>query len=489
MQLPLQIEFRKQSAIQDQVVRHLQRMIVTGVLPPGSKVPSTRALSEQLTVSRGSVVIAYQRLAAEGYLESQSTTATYVSRNPPDMFIQSGSRDPSTARPENSNVSAIASPVQSPKLFDPEQDKLLCDFRLGRAEKAFFPIKAWRRLIAECLGGAEHALSQYGDPAGYQPLRTAICHHILRARGVRCVPEQVIVVAGCQEGLNVIARVLVTVGSTVAIEDPCYQGAAGVFESHQTRLVPIAVDDDGLDINQLAASNARLVYVTPSHQFPLGSTMPLERRQKLISWADDTGAYVIEDDYDSDFRYELAPLPSVKSFDLSERVIYIGTFSKSIGAGLRLGYVIVPRRLVDVAVIAKSLINAGHPWLDQAVMAEFTRSGGFERHLRVIRKRYLARRDHLIHQLQQWFGNRCIIYGTDGGMHVTVRVTGMAMSAHELQSRLKLTGVGIYSLRESPARQFQRFAHDDEIILLGYAGIAEHKITTVVSRMAQVLQG
>jgi GntR family transcriptional regulator/MocR family aminotransferase len=490
MQIPLSVDFQKRSAIQQQVVHHLRRMIQEGALPPGSKVPSTRSLSEQLSVSRGSVVIAYHHLAAEGYLETRSASATFVSRNLPEDFIRANPSHETMPPPARAVDAAepFPSPSQPLQLFDPEQDKLLCDFRMGRAEKSFFPMKAWRRLIPECLGGAEHALSQYGDPAGYRPLRIAISNHVLRARGVRCAPEQVIIVAGCQEGLNVISQVLLSPGSAVAVEDPCYQGAAGVFEAHHAQLIPIPLDDGGMDITALAASAAKLAYVTPSHQFPLGSTMNLERRKGLIKWAVEADAYVIEDDYDSDFRYERSPLSAVKSFDTTERVIYIGTFSKSIGAGLRLGYMVVPPQLARASIAAKALMNNGHPWLDQAVMAEFIRSGAFEKHLRLIRKHYLGRRNHLIAQLRLRLGPDCVVKGAESGMHLAVYLPGMGMTAHELQIRLKAKGVGVYALQESPARQFNRFAHDEDILLLGYAGLTEQKISIAIEKMAEVLQ-
>ena len=486
MQLPFPAEFQKRAAIQSQVVQHLRRMIQNGALPPGSRLPSTRSLSEQLSVSRGSVVNAYQRLLAEGYVETQTASATFVSRQLPEDFIRARqiAEPPPGPAPANSIL-----PARTPalRLFDPEQDKLFCDFRLGRAEKSFFPMKTWRRLIAECLGGAEYPLSQYGDPAGYLPLRAAISAHILRARGIRCTPAQIIITAGCQEGLNVIAQTLVSPGDRVAIEDPCYQGAAGVFESHHAGLVPLPVDENGLDIEALAASQARLVYVTPSHQFPLGCVMPQQRRETLIRWAKHQDAYVIEDDYDSDFRYERAPLSAVKAFDTAERVIYIGTFSKSIGAGLRLGYVILPPQLLEAAIAAKSLLNNGHPWLDQAVMAEFIRSGAFEKHLRLIRKHYLGRRNHLIRELHRQLSLPCIIKGGESGMHLAVQIPAMRPTAHQLQSRLKAIGVGIYSLQESPTRQINRFENDDKILLLGYAGLSEAKITTAISHLAQIL--
>ncbi len=486
MQLPLSMEFQNHAAKQQQMVQRLRQMILEGALPPGSKLPSTRSLSQQLKVSRGAVVNAYQHLLAEGYVETQTASATFVSRQLPESFIQA--RQMSEAPVRSSAAGRIVTPrTAALRLYNPEQDKLFCDFRMGRAEKSFFPIKAWRRLIPECLGGAEYPLSQYGDPAGYLPLRTAICGHILRARGVRCTADQVIIVAGCQEGLNVIASTLVSPGDAVAVEDPCYQGAAGVFEAHHAKLVPIPVDDGGLNVEMLEGQPAKLVYVTPSHQFPLGCVMPLQRRKNLIEWAAREDAYVIEDDYDSDFRYERSPLSAVKAFDSAERVIYIGTFSKSIGAGLRLGYVILPPQLREAAIAAKSLLNNGHPWLDQAVMAEFVRSGAFEKHLRVIRKHYLGRRDHLISELHRQLG-QCIIKGGESGMHLTVQIPRARLSAHAIQLRLMAVGVGVYSLQESPARQIARFENDDRILLLGYAGLSEAKITTAISHLAELLK-
>jgi GntR family transcriptional regulator / MocR family aminotransferase len=488
MQLPFALEFQNRAAIQQQMVKHLRQMIQEGTLPLGSKLPSTRSLSEQLKVSRGSVVNAYQHLVAEGYIETQTASATFVSRHLPESFIQAEQVEETLTGPAPTpHAVTFVGQTSALRLFNPEQDKLFCDFRMGRAEKSFFPIKAWRRLIPECLGGAEYPLSQYGDPAGYWPLRLAICSHILRARGVRCKPAQVIIVAGCQEGLNVIARTLVAPGDTVAVEDPCYQGAAAVFEAHHALLRPIPVDDAGIDIDSLAISDAKLVYVTPSHQFPLGCVMPLQQRKRLIDWAEQTGAYVIEDDYDSDFRYERSPLSAVKAFDTAERVIYIGTFSKSIGAGLRLGYVIVPPPLQEAATAAKSSMNNGHPWLDQAVMAEFMRSGAFEKHLRLIRKHYLGRRNHLIHELHRQLGPDCVVKGGESGMHLTVQIPWMRMAAHELQVRLSAIGVGIYSLKESPVRQIKRFENDDKILLLGYAGLSESKITIAIAHLTQIL--
>ena len=483
MPLPLAVDHQGPAPIQRQLAEHLRGLILRGLLPPGSRLPSTRALSQQLSVSRGTVVIAYHRLAAEGYIETQSTSPTRVSRVLPEQFITT---DPdSTSRKSADGLpDALSFHAAGPRLFDPAQDGLVYDFRLGRAESSFFPIKAWRRLIPECLGGAPHPLSRYGDPAGYWPLRKAIAEHLRSARGILCTPEQVIVTGGVQEGLNIVSRLLLKPDSAVIVENPCYQGAAGVFESYWARLVPIPVDGNGIDADRLHESDARLAYVTPSHQFPLGSTLSLARRHKLLDWAVARDGYVIEDDYDSDFRYRDSPLPALKALDRADRVIYLGTFSKSIGAGLRLGYMVVPSRLAGATVAAIALAGNGHPWLEQAVVAEFMRSGAFEEHLRRIRKRYMARRDCLADRLHQHFGTAVAVHGGDAGMHVAVHLPKIPITAHALQIRLKRSSVGVYALAESPARLFDPFPGDDRVILLGYACLSEDKITEAVSRLA-----
>lgn len=486
MQLPLSIEFLQRSGMQRQLVQHIKTLIEEGFLTLGSKVPSTRALSEQLKVSRGTVTAAYQQLIADGFLEARSASSTRVARHLPDRFIHSDAYQRRPGRSAARVPAAVLFPIQPFRLFDPASDTLRCDFRLGRADKASFPIKSWSRLTAACLGGAQLPLSQYGDPAGFYPLRTAISEHILRARGVRCGPSQIIIVAGCQEGLNLIARVLAEPGARVAIEDPCYLGAAASFQIAQARLVPVPVDSVGLITTKLAKSRARLVYVTPSHQFPLGSIMSLERRKELVDWAQEHDAYIIEDDYDGDFRYDHSPYSAVKAFDEAERVIYVGTFSKSIGAGLRLGYIIAPPQLVDALSLAKSLLNNGHPWLDQAVTAEFLGSGAFEKHLTTIRRRYLARRNCLIKSLTDSVA--CEVIGADGGMHLAVRFSNMRASILDVQARLRTRGIGIYSLQQAPVCQFKRFYDDDKIILLGYAAISEQQIAeTVPSLIDEIL--
>jgi GntR family transcriptional regulator / MocR family aminotransferase len=513
MQLPVHIDETSSVPLQSQLCNQIRAMIVDGLLAPGSEVPSTRELSTQLHVARNTVVRAYEKLIAEGYLEPRSATATFVSRvlphcctgvearvetvpspDPPRSPHPSLPRSRGRVREEAGESREAATPPPVPvdfadmrlELFNPAPERLRYDFRIGRPDTALFPRAAWQRLVIECLGGSQQALTDYGDPAGHWPLRDAIATHLRHARGIRTAPEEIIVVAGSQEGLNLAGRLLDVANATVAIEDPCYQGANFALRSLGATMRPVRVDAEGIDVSALGSAPAALAYVTPSHQFPLGVTMSIERRRQLLDWADRTGAYILEDDYDSDFRYHSSPLLALKALDRHDRVIYLGTFSKSIGPGLRLGYVVVPAHLGEPAQRLKALMNNGHPWLDQAVVAEFVASGAFDNHLVRIRKQYMLRRDRLIHELNQLLGP-VRLEGIDGGMHLTCHLPDDLADAHALQQLMKPVGVGIYSLVEGPATCGHRFCGDDRVVMFGYPCLPEADIGEAIRRVARVL--
>jgi GntR family transcriptional regulator/MocR family aminotransferase len=520
MQLPVHLDETSSVPLRAQLCNQIRAMIVDGLLAPGSEVPSTRELSTQLHVARNTVVRAYEKLIAEGYLEPRSATATFVSLVlpdcctgvegggetvpppyppagsagvPPASLPSKGGRDARAPRRESREGAApLPVPVDFSDmrlaLFNPAPERLRYDFRVGRPDAALFPRAAWQRLVIECLGGSQQALTDYGDPAGHWPLRAAIAAHLRHARGIRTRPEEIIVVAGSQEGLNLAGRLLDVANATVAIEDPCYQGANFALRSLGATMWPVRVDADGIDVSALGSEPAALAYVTPSHQFPLGVTMSIERRRQLLDWAEQTGAYILEDDYDSDFRYHSSPLLALKALDHHHRVIYLGTFSKSIGPGLRLGYVVVPEHLVEPARRLKALMNNGHPWLDQAVVAAFVASGAFANHLVRIRKQYMLRRDRLIRELNRLLGP-VHLEGIDGGMHLTCDLPDHVADAHALQQLMKRVGVGIYSLAEGPATCSNRFCGDDRIVMFGYPCVPEADIGEAISRLGHVLAG
>jgi GntR family transcriptional regulator / MocR family aminotransferase len=489
MQLPLHIDSASRVSLRQQLVDQLRQMIVDGLLAPGSKAPSTRALSLQLSVARNTVVRAYEKLIGEGYLEARSAAATFVCRDLPNRCTEVAHMTTVVDRAPDIPLRAPADLSDMRLgLFSPPAERMSHDFRIGRPDASLFPKAAWRRLVIECLGASQRALTDYGDPAGLWPLRAAIVGHLRHARGIRTRPDEVIVVAGSQEGLNLVGRLLSISDATVAIEDPCYQGAAFAMKSLGARLCPVPVDEEGFDVSALGGQCAKLAYVTPSHQFPLGFTMSVGRRGQLLEWAHRAGAYILEDDYDSDFRYQSSPLLALKALDRHDRVIYLGTFSKSIGPGLRLGYVVVPEHLAETARRLKALMNNGHPWLDQAVVSEFVGSGAFQNHLVRIRKQYLLRRDRLMHELEQLLGP-LRFEGVDGGMHLTCHLPDDLPPTYDLQQRLKRVGVGIYSLAEAPVARHTRFAGDDHVALFGYPCLRESEICEAIGRLGRILAG
>ena len=486
-QLPLAIRRHAPTPLQAQIADQIRQLVEKGILAPASRVPSTRALSEQLGVSRNTVTLAYDLLIAEGILEVESSAGTMVSRRPPTAFHQiaasSAAPGQNEARPAKRRPAAFHG--RGPRVHDPLAGQLVYDFRMGQPDPALFPVNAWNRCVVDVLNRAGTALVRYGDPAGLRELRVAIAEHLRLARGILASPDQIVIVAGCQEGLNLVARLLVTPGARAVLENPCYEGAALVLSSYGARLVAGAVDDEGLRVDRLP-DDAALAYVTPSHQFPLGPTLSFARRLGLLDWARQTGAYVVEDDYDSDFRYEESPLQALYALDRADSTIYLGTFSKSIGAALRLGYVVFPPALVDAAIGAKALLDNGHPWLEQAAAAEFLRSGGFERHLHRIRKRYLARRDCLLHELRHHFGP-CRVDGTEGGMHVAWHLPAGAPPAAVVQRRMAREGVGVYSFAAAPVHLTEPVEGTDAVLLLGYPCLSEERIESAVERIAAVI--
>jgi GntR family transcriptional regulator/MocR family aminotransferase len=332
--------------------------------------------------------------------------------------------------------------------------------------------------MSEHIDTFPKSTSDYTDPAGHPLLRDAIANHLRTARGILCQPDQIIVTAGAQEGLNLVGRLMEIHGKRVVLEDPCYRGAALAFSSLGARLVPVPVKGDGLDTEMLPQNAGCLAYVTPSHQFPLGATLCGERRLALIAWARRTGTLLVEDDYDSDFRYNSSPLVALQAL-APECVVYLGTFSKSIGPGLRLGYAVFPQDLVEAARCLKSVMNNGHPWLEQSVTADFISSGAFEQHLSRMRICYLERRNTLMECIETAFPSTSIS-GFEGGMHVVWTLDSDFCSASELKSRCRAMGVGIYTLNESPTHQLQSRPESERQVLLGYPSLNPHQIQAAI---------
>jgi GntR family transcriptional regulator/MocR family aminotransferase len=337
-------------------------------------------------------------------------------------------------------------------------------------------------LLARYLSTDDIMLSRYGSVAGFNPLRQAVADYLRRQRGVLCTPDQVVIISGAQQALDIIARLLLSPGDEVLVESPGYRDAFTLFEVNGAKLVPLSVDDDGFPVEQIPQlCCARLAFVTPSHQFPRGGTLPLSRRLALLQWAQKLNAYIIEDDYDSELRYDGRPLAALQGLDESGHVIYLGTFSKVLFPALRLGYIVLPPSLLAPFFSAKGLVDRGAPTLTQAAVSDFISEGHFERHLRRLRKAYSKRRQALVHALDTYLPGRVHYSSVPAGLHVMLYLHPSCSEADVVQ-QAAIAGVGVYA-----GAPFHLEKPAPPSILLGFSGLNSEQITEGVKRLAAIL--
>jgi GntR family transcriptional regulator / MocR family aminotransferase len=468
---------------------HLRTAILSGELQGGMKLPSTRALAEELNVSRNTVLNAYRQLLAEGYLESKEGSGTFVAQILPEQLLAAslppsspqkiaGSPQATSPQPVFSERAkaqiAVAQPASDgkrPRPFIPE----------GPALDAF-PYQLWSRLVVRQVRRLPVNMYVYQDSAGYRPLREAIAAHVAVARQVHCAPEQIMIVPGSQGALDLAARMLINAGDLVWMEDPGYPGARGAFLGAGAQIVPVPVDQEGLvvDLGVKRAPQARLVYLTPSHQFPLGVTMSLSRRLALLEWAKRANAYLLEDDYDSEFRFGTRPLATLQGLAArdADRVIYIGTFSKVLFPSLRIGYMILPPALVDSFLKVRRLIDIHSPMLEQAVLADFLIEGHFTRHLRRMRTVYAERRSALLEAACEL---PLEIDSPEAGIHCV----GWLPDGKD--DRLLANKAADYDLNLTPISNFSIEPLTRKGFLLGYGGYTVQEIKDGVRQLEDLL--
>src|SRR5262245_34935189 len=469
------------------VYHALKAMIRAGRLGPAARLPSTRVLARDLSVSRNTVMLAYEQLAAEGYLVSRHRGTTSVAGVVPTRVAPVPTRPKLEAAPRLSAYarrlireplvpsSASAAPLKAPRY----------DFRYGSPAVDEFPREIWRRLLAARARRAARESFGYGSPAGYGPLREALSEYLGRARGIGCDAERIVIVSGSQQALDLVSRLLLDPGDGAVVEEPHYSGVTIPFEAAGARLIKVPVDASGLDTSKLppAGAGARLAYVTPCHQFPTGVIMPLERRLALLRWAARVGAWVVEDDYVSEFRYEGHPLEALQSLDRDGRVIYVGSFSKTLFPALRVGYLVLPRPLVPPFLAAKWVADRFSAPLFQEALAELITSGQFERYLRRAGARNAARRQALIEALRQHLGDRVEIAGENTGVHLVVWLNDVApRDLGGVIARAARAGVGVYPVGPCYARPPQRAG-----LLMGYAALTEAEIRAGIRRLAEII--
>jgi GntR family transcriptional regulator / MocR family aminotransferase len=474
-----------------QIYRSLRSTILSGKLPVGSRLPPTRAIAKQLGVSRNIVLMAYRHLLVEGYAGARMGSGTYVSHE-----IARAKPSPSklgdtwTGAAIAPRLSAYATRLGAQTLLTQAvpgaQAATQYDFRYGMPVADAFPLKVWGRLVAAQARLTSASSLGYGPPEGQAPLREAIANYLFRSRAVHCDPDQVIVVNGSQQAFDLVARVLINPRDRVVIEEPQYPGAREAFLGAGARLIPVPVDHEGLDVAKLgrAAHSARLLSVTPSHQFPTGAVMSLPRRLASLRWAEERAAYIVEDDYESEYRYDHRPVEAIQGLDRAGRVIYIGTFSKVLFPALRLGYLVLPRPLVQPFRSAKWLADRHTASFAQGILTQFIRDGYFERHLRRARALLAGRRAALLGAIRTHLGNKVEVSGASAGLHILMWIRGMPPGAAltALIGKAAKAGVGIYPVTPYYMRSPRRAG-----LLLGYAGLNEERIRAGIDRLSDVL--
>jgi GntR family transcriptional regulator / MocR family aminotransferase len=485
------VDLQGEGALNERVYRSLRQSILAGRLARGVRLPSTRALAADLGVSRKAIALAFMRLGDEGYVEGRVGSGTFVAATIPDAGPPPSNRKRAApTEPPRLRLSSYGRRVLAQRPWPPPgarpAEALPFDFHYGSPAFTDFPHATWSRLVARRARTISMTSLRYGRALGFAPLREAIAGYLSRVRGVVATADQVIVVNGSQQALDLIVRLFVDPGDRVVFEEPGYHGARHILAAAGARLMPAAVDEQGLDVSRLPVGrNVRFAYVTPSHQFPLGGVLPLARRLRLLRWAAEEGTYVVEDDYDSEFRYEGHPIEAVQGLDRAGRVVYIGTFSKVLFPGLRLAYLVLPPQLITPIASLKFLTDLHTSTFAQAVLADFIGGGHFERHLRRTRTRNAARRRALLEAAQRELGDRVEIHGANAGLHVVMWLKGVhASRMDELRLRAAAAGVGVYSVAMCYMRP-PRLAG----LLVGYASLTEREIDDGIVALARVLRG
>src|SRR5579862_240894 len=438
--------------IAERLYRAVRDAIRDGQLRAGERVPSTRELGVALCVSRNTVSDVYERLGREGYLDGRHGSGTFVAMHAPESR-----RDTRATAAAPRRVSGWAGRLPRSRSIVPARE-IVHDFRPGLPDLDAFPIAIWRRLAARNLRELSNDVGAYGDAAGQPRLRFGIARYLAHSRAVRCDGEDVFICNGSQQALDLLGRILVDRGTEVAIENPGYTPAASIFRAAGAKITPVPVDAEGLIVGKLPP-RAKIVYVTPSHQFPLGVTLSLTRRRALLAWAKRSGGVIIEDDYDSEFRFAGRPMESLQGLDRDGTVVYLGTFSKVLFPGLRLGYVVAPPWLQEPFIAAKWLTDRHASSLEQSVMADFLAEGHFGRHLRRMQRTYSERRGALVEALARCACGYLSIFPSYAGLHVAASLP-RGFDVDDLVQRAYEAGVGLYAIgpfylqRPSPGLMF-----------------------------------
>jgi len=467
-----------------QIYNAYRTAILDRRLRPGQRIPSTRSLAFELGVSRFPVLNAYAQLLAEGYFESRVGAGTVVSGSLPEQFTSS--------RPTGARLltaSSVARPVsRRSSILRLERVPWMQGwgaFSVGQVAFDHFPLQVWSNLVARHCRKMSARSFHYGDQMGSPAFRETIASYLRIARSLRCEAQQIMIVSGSQQALEISARVLLDPGDRVWVEEPGYRYARDVFALAGCHLVPVPVDKEGLVVAAgiRQCRRARAAFVTPSHQFPLGETMSASRRLQLLDWAQKTGSWIIEDDYDSEYRYESSPIASLHGLDSNSSVIYVGTLSKVLFPSLRLGYVVIPPGLVDRFLTIRRAMDLGPPSFHQEVLADFISEGHFARHIRRMRLLYHERRSALADSIRKELGSMVEVHGSEAGMHLTVTLPARSRDL-EIAERAARQKLWIWPLSPAYLGEVSRPG-----FILGFGGTPAEEIPAAVRKLRNLLAG
>ena len=474
-----------------QLYDEMRKAILNGRLKSGHRLPASRELAKVMDLARNTVLAAYDQLTAEGYIESRAGSGTFVAGMPPDAMVPAqpgpaidASGKAARALGGRRDLSQRGRAIDAAPLTSTDVRASGNAFRPGLPALPHLPMDILRRLYDARLKNASAAMLAYGDPQGYRPLREAIATHLTAARGAHCTAEQILIVSGSQQAIDLATRVLLDPGDEVWLEDPGYFAARACLRANEARIVPVPVDHDGMDVAAgiQRAPRARFVYTTPSHQNPLGVTLSLPRRLQLLKWAEQAGAWIFEDDNASEYRFEGRPLAALQGIDDHGRVLYAGTFSKVLFAGLRLGYMVAPPDLVQPLVRARALIDRQSPGISQAVVADFMNEGHFARHIRRMRTIYAGRLQALLDAVRRHGEGLLEIHSGEGG---TNRVLWLPEGVDDMALHHRLAQQGILSiaLSEDTIEPRERGG-----LLLGFGGVDEQEIDAGIRAIADTVR-
>ncbi len=484
-ELPLagiHLDFSSTVPLYKQLYNLLREGILSGRFRRGLKLPGTRTFSSELKISRNTVTQAFEQLRIEGYITGEIGAGTYITNEIPDKFLFV--RNANSDKRKNSSIK-VHKKFEPPELLlrNILEDKII-PFQNGLPSLDDFPYKTWLKIINR--NGTIIPKLQFGykSAAGYYPLRQTVAEYLQTYRAVDCTPDQIVIINGSQQGLDLISRALLKSNDNVMLEDPGYFGTKASVLYSGANIFPVPVDDEGININYAAKKYPKpnFIYTTPSHQFPFGSIMSISRRIKLLEYANKNNAWIIEDDYDSEFRYAGSPLPSLQGMDKFNRVIYIGTFSKVLFPGLRLGYLVLPdEELVETFAVAKTIVDRQSPIFDQVVLTKFIEEGHFTKHIRKMRMIYKERQEFLINEINRELCGLLEVKPSDAGMHIVAWLPEN-FSDKKISITAKENNLVVYPLSEYVIKFKRRPG-----LIMGYTGFDKDNLKEGIVKLKRIL--